>query len=411
MKSRFLAVSFLFLAAMAIPRVAKAPPPMTKSTQQAPGASQGKATSYWLAPYIKVSQEQIGKHSTQTVTWYSEDGSAKTQIVDAVDQGYATTRENGQKFALGIHEPWKVELPKKPDDLRIGPFPGATKCTPDSRTLIRPFTPEPGQTAIDVYAHGVLTKTLGPFVRHEAQEFQMNDDGSMAILIYKDASKTASEVLCADGDGGIQFRVDCDNNDTGPIPAPNAAAAIFHDRRQRKYFTCYTRAGKGASVELSENAHFIGWVPGSLKSLFTTSLKIDNYHMIDWESGKELWNIPCPGDLHAVSITITPRFVIFLVAERYKGYYTGGGWGDFQWMLREGEEPLIRAFYAASVEDGHLVSRWQANFPRIFTERDRPRLMQTLKKLYFLTAEEFSEINEEDILAGRNGWKPLTAEK
>jgi hypothetical protein len=63
----------------------------------------------------------------------------------------------------------KLALPKKPDDLRIGPFPGADTCTPDSRTFIRPFTPEPGQNSLEVYVHGALTATLGPYVRHMAQ--------------------------------------------------------------------------------------------------------------------------------------------------------------------------------------------------------------------------------------------------
>lgn len=98
---------------------------------------------------------------------------------------------------------------------------------------------------------------------------------------------------------------------------------------------------------------------------------------------------PLPWGVHAEAITITPRLVIFVVVEHYG-------------VL------LIRAFYAVRVEDGHLVARGQDAYPSEFSERERPRLMQVRNKIYFLTTEDFFEINEEDILAGRNGWKPVT---
>jgi hypothetical protein len=413
MKSRFLAVCFLFLAAMAIPHRAKAPIPFIPRLE-VPGEALGKASGRWLAPYVRATEEIFGGHRTETVTWFSKVGSVRTQIAGFAQSGYVIAHEDGQTVAYGINEPWKVALPKKPDDLRIGPFPGADTCTPDSRTFIRPFTPEPGQNSLEVYAHGVLTATLGPFVRHMAQQFEMNDDGSMAAVIWKDATKTTPQVVCADRDGSIRFRVDCDETDSMCMPAPDGAGVILRDMDmpERRKFTCYTREGKGRTVALTPNSRCIGWIPGTLRSLFSTSVGFDShYHMIDWDSGKELWEIPCPGNLHAAAITITSRLVIFLVAERYKGYHTGGGWGDSQWMLREGEEPLIRAFYAFRVEDGRMVARGQAAFPRFFSEREQARLMQVRNKIYFLTTEEFTEINEEDIIEGKNGWKLVSVDR
>jgi hypothetical protein len=107
MKSRFLAVCFLFLAAMAVPHRAKAPPPFIRGPE-APGEALGKVTSRWLAPYVRATEEVFGSRRTETVIWFSKDGSVKTQIAGSAQPGYVIARENGQTVAHGINEPWKV---------------------------------------------------------------------------------------------------------------------------------------------------------------------------------------------------------------------------------------------------------------------------------------------------------------
>ena len=64
----------------------------------------------------------------------------------------------------------------------------------------------------------------------------------------------------------------------------------------------------------------------------------------------------------------------------------------------------MRAFYAIRMEDGRVISRWQAEAPVRFSGRDE-RFMHIGNRVYFLTDDQFTELNEEDILAGKHGWK------
>jgi len=416
MKTRSLSVSFLFLAAMAISYRTEANPveePLEEIVE-----SPAVATTEWVAPYVNFTSMAAGGHAIRTITWFSEDGSTnidggtKTQAVAFVQHGIALAAENGQTVAFGLCEPWKVALPKKPDDSHMWAAPDSMAATPDSRTFIRPFTPAEGQIAVDVYVHGVLANTLGPFARHAPQETTMNDDGSIAMVIWKDAAwkdtgERALQVVCADRNGSIRFRVDCEETDSRIFPAPDGVGVVLEEARNGPHFTCYTREGKGRTVDLSGDC--VGWVPGTLRSLFTATLegKKGGYQLVDWDSGKVLWEIPCPGGVHAMAMTITPRLVIFVVAEQENGFARG----DPRWTSPKGGERLIRAFYAVRVEDGRLVARAQDDNPADFSARERPRLMQVRKKIYFLTTEAFSEIKEEDILAGKNGWKAVTEDR
>ena len=60
----------------------------------------------------------------------------------------------------------------------------------------------------------------------------------------------------------------------------------------------FTKQGKRRSMEVSPNPWCLGWIPGSGKSLFRTSVgnEANRYQLIDWDLGKRLWDIPSPGD-------------------------------------------------------------------------------------------------------------------
>jgi hypothetical protein len=141
----------------------------------------------------------------------------------------------------------------------------------------------------------------------------------------------------------------------------------------------------------------------TLKSLFAkyVSERDERYHLIDWDSGKDVWEIPCPGGVQVLATTITPRLVIFAVAEWYKP----GPWSGSGWVFHEDKKELIRAFYAVRTEDGRLVARWQAHYPRRYPDRYHERFVKLGERLYFLDEDEFTELSEDDIIAGKNGWQ------
>ena len=96
-----------------------------------------------------------------------------------------------------------------------------------------------------------------------------------------------------------------------------------------------------------------------------------------------------------------PRLVVFAVGELYRP----GPWRGAQWVLREGEKEWIRAFYAVRIEDGSLVARWQAPFPRRISTEDRESFLWLGDRLLFITSDEVVEFSEEEIISKKNGWK------
>jgi hypothetical protein len=402
------------LAAIAVPCIAEAQPPWPSL----PGVNLNKTESYWLAPYVKVIDEEIGHGKTQTVTWLSDDGSVKRQIASSEQivfngtPSYAVEkRENGQNVVYGINESWKCVLPKRPPiGMNVNPVfvGGPISASLDSHTLIDPFSPESGKMAFDVYVHGVLAGTLGPFVLKDLSGAQMNDDGSTAVLIWNDATKTTPQIICADRNGKMQFRVDCGAADPVPIPAPDGLGALLSGGKDHNTFTCYTRDGKGRSVEIGPNPVCVGWIPGTLKSLFSTSIEhVARYQLVDWDRGEAVWDIPCPGGGEALAVTVTQKLAIFAIAEWYKP----GAWAGFQMGVDSGGKDLIRTFYAIRTEDGRAVSRWQAHAPMRYGGQEKDRFMQIANKLFFVTVDKFIQLVEDDILSRNNGWEPVAGSK
>jgi hypothetical protein len=102
MKSKLLPTAILFLAAIAIPQPAPAPVPILESDLRTlPGTPIGEAKSYWLAPYVRVSEGGIRRHGTRSVTWLSEDGSSKTLAVAHDQPGFVEVKENGTWIVMG----------------------------------------------------------------------------------------------------------------------------------------------------------------------------------------------------------------------------------------------------------------------------------------------------------------------
>ncbi len=272
--------------------------------------------------------------------------------------------------------------------------------------FVHEFHPKQGQIALDIYVHGKLANTVGPFWQYLAERVHLSDDGSAALIVWKDESEKTAQMAVLDPGGKVSFRVDCDHPVHSPLGAPGGTGALLRPNTggtNQNKFLWYTREGKLRSLDISPNPHCVGWIPVTRKSLFATGVgHAARYRLIEWDGAKTLWDIPCPGDNgHALAIGLTPRLVVFAVGELYQP----GPWRGSQWVLREHEKQWIRAFYAVNLHDGSLVAHWQAPYPRRLCTEDRDSFLRLDNKLFFLTADEVVELSEDEIISKSNGWK------
>jgi len=390
------------------PQVLAGPPMIIGPTE--PGPLVGKFTSYWAAPRVRISQETAGKTSTMTATWYSEEGVASTRRSGSVQPGFITVLEDGQVVHYGTNEPWRIVTPKDtgpgfgPDAKgKIKSMAGITRSTPDSRVLVRQFCPRGGEIALEIYVHGQATPTIGPFTQYLGRSEELGEDGSTAMLVWKDDDEKIPQLVVTDSSGKLSFRIDCEATDRSPMPGPDGVGAIVPERgasAHRDWYAWYTREGKARTLELSQQPYVIAWLPGTQRSLCFTTIGYDRrFEMIDWETGRKIWDVPCPGGFVLASGT-TPKLLILSVAELYKG----GPWAGDGRVLENGRTEFIRAFYALNVDDGGVVARWQAKYPSRWSGQDRDSFLRLGQKLYFMTMDEVIEMREDDILLGKGGW-------
>ena len=197
--------------------------------------------------------------------------------------------------------------------------------------------------------------------------------------------------------GGMQFRADCGRAIWDPLVGPEGAGVLLRPNgggEDRNTLTWFTQRGKQCSMEVSPNAECAGWIPHTRKSLFMTSLGNESrrFQLIDWDTGRRCWDIPCPGSGELMAMTLTPNLIILSISEPYPAL---PDWG----------KELRRTFYAVKVQDGSLVAQWQAQFPHRSFSSDRDRFLQLDDRLFYITKEEVTEINLEDITLKKHGWR------
>lgn len=375
-------------------------PPPPRLPLDLPGQDKGGAYAFWIDPYVQEC-DALGKN---TITWYDATGNVERQLALArasLGSGIVEFSVSNRFMVRGLNEDWEVTL--RP------PLPGpigeerATRATPDSRVFIDEFNPEPGKVALDVYIHGRRVNTLGPFVPcYPSPSVEMNDDGSACLLVWKDESKTTAQIVALNSNGVVQFQTDCGTNVMGPIVSPNGAGVLLRPNgTNANTFIWFTRRGKLRSREINFNPECMGWIPGTRKSLFLTSVGNDSYRcqLIDWDTGDRLWDIAIPEVKWPIAFGLTPEFVIFAVeqpAQLDSSPHNNGAQSGDAWR---------RVFYAINVADGKIAAKWQAQLPHRMFGYYFDHFIQLGGKLFFVTAEEFSELNLEDIRDKRHGWK------
>jgi hypothetical protein len=234
----------------------------------------------------------------------------------------------------------------------------------------------------------------------------LNVDGSAGLLVWKNESRTNAQIVVLNANGSIQFQADCGRDVWSPIVAPDGAGVLLRPNTggtNQNTFIWFTKQGKLRSIDINPNPWCVGWISGSQKSLFWTSLgtETNRYQLIDWDIGKRLWDIPRPGDGQLLAIGLTPNFIIFAVAQRY----LPAPWHDAARTGTDSGKEWLRTFYAVKVQDGSLTAQWQALFPRRSLDAGRDHFLWLGDKFFYVTPEEFTELNLEDIGLKEHGWR------
>lgn len=382
------------------PVVCAVGPPTSELPTDLPGESQGKLNEHWVAPRVLAS----GFNITPTVTWFADDGSIKRHVRASEPEAESGFVEiaGPPETIRGINENWEVSLPRQPTDPALA---GYITGVPDSRVFVHQRHPKQGLIELDVYLNGKLASAVGPFLQYLGNGVELNEDGSAGLLIWKDESKSTAQIVTVNTNGSVRLRVDCGAAVCSLIIAPGGEGALVHPNTggsDQNAFVWFTEAGKVRSMHLSPNPYCVGWIPGTRRSLFSTCLGDDDYHfqLIDWETGKQLWNFASPaGGRRPLAIGLTRALVILCVAQPYP--VAGPATGD---ILPDLGEQWLRTFYAFDVQDGNLVSQWQAQFPHRSLETSREHFLRLADKLFYVTAAEVTELNLEDIRSKKHGW-------
>jgi hypothetical protein len=374
--------------------------PASQLPSDLPGKSEGKVDAYWVAPYVRA-VKAFGK---TTVTSFAKDGGIPRQ--STVDNNIQTGHANlvGDTWtAQGINEDWRITPHPASSGPRVFNY---AASTPDSRVLVDEFSPKPGFIALDIYVHGKRVNTVGPFLPGPlSNEFVLNDDGSVGLLAWKDESKTTARIIALGTNGSVRFQADCGRDVYCPTVAPDGAGALLLPTTggmNQNTFMWFTEQGKLRSMDISPSPHCVGWVPETRKSLFETSIGyIGRYQLIDWDTGKRLWDVPCPGGGQAVAIGLTPSLIIFSVGDLYPA---NAGQSANELRLEIGKQ-WVRTFYAVNVEDGKLFARWPGQFPHVYLGENREHFLRLADKLFYVDSDEFGEIDLDAVRSKTNGWR------
>jgi hypothetical protein len=127
--------------------------------------------------------------------------------------------------------------------------------------------------------------------------------------------------------------------------------------------------------------------------LVHTSIGYDyRFHLIDWRTGKQVWDVPdpsparVPGSLPPVAVAGDHLLV-----------------GGLEYVQRGERREAVRSIYALEPTTGKVAAHWLPR-PLYQPTGDGGRFLQLGRKLFLVTDEEFAEVRLSDITAKKNGW-------
>ena len=86
-----------------------------------PGVTKGEVRTWWLAPYVRVTEERIAKRWTIDVRWFDSEGNVVREVSGrnvSAHSGYVSVIADGKNTIHAVNGDWKFVLPKKSDSLK-----------------------------------------------------------------------------------------------------------------------------------------------------------------------------------------------------------------------------------------------------------------------------------------------------
>jgi len=341
--------------------------------QKLPGTTRGRAESRWIAPYALFTQYGMGETYVATVRWFDDKGHVVKELTGnlmAHPEFVMEFRPDGTVYH-DVNGKWNLFLPKKPDD--------SGYVTSAGDTFVHEFHPTEGEIAADIYLAGKLIGTVGPFVQYKGRDVRLAEDGSMAFMAWKTPKKDAVQVVVVGPDGKVSFCVDCGQDVDHPHPVGGGKGVIVEVVGPGEHHTRFRHMQSGGNwvpLEVGPNARSLAWTSDGAGVLFCTSIGTkERFKLIDPASGKLLWETPSP-------------------VKYYEDYATSAVVLDDKLLF------IGHDFAAVDIKTGQVIARWEGNTPR----SDRGWIARRGDRLFFVTNEEFVEIDPADIAAKKNGW-------
>lgn len=383
------AIFGIFIVAGAINSVQGGPPEVMRDM---PAEMVGRVKTWWLDPFVSITTRSIGPDRWTAVDWFDADGKPTRQLAGYnvyAQAGFVYRFSGGKTTVFGVDSDWKIELPNKP-----GP---AGYITGTDRTFFDEFHPKEGQIAADIYLSGKLVGTIGPYVQYYGQDVRPGEDGSLALVTWRNDERKTAQVIGVGIDGKVRLQTDCDASVMSPIVAADGKGVLVRMNtggEDRNRFSFYQKSGRVSSLIVGPNVEFVTWLSKTTTALMQTSIGYEyRWHLIDWQTGKQLWEI---GDLTS---TRAPGFGTPVISV---GRYLLFGGLEFS---DEGPSRVAsRRLYALDATTGRIVAHWFPS-PPSQPATDPGRFRKLDNKLYLITDDAFAEINVNDIAAKTNGWK------
>jgi len=356
------------------------PPPITM-----PGRKLGEQSTRWLGPYVLYARARVGEAARSTITWLGPKGEVLREFSGKglllLEPGYVW--HGGKAYA--VNGDWTVSpLPRRNAERSI-------TSSRDSVAYLVSYHPSESEVAADLYLHGKLTASVGPFLAYRGGDFRLGEDGSMSLLTRTTREKGTPEVLAFSSTGQLRARGECDETASHSIVAPGARGVLVDHWKDGPVYTFYGTDGSKVDLPTGPNLEFMGWLPDSTRALFETSIDDDReYQLVECTTGATLWRLEFPDSGHVAPIGADRGYIFFPRWNPVPGLLPGMG---------------VRSLYAVEATTGNPIAEWvPSQGAPCRREANWPTLLRLDDALYFVTDTEFAQIDLDDIIAHRNGW-------
>jgi hypothetical protein len=366
------------------PLIAGVPPRIIDT----PGGRLGEVSTRWLAPFVHETDLYWGEGcdavESRTVRWYDRVGNPTRELVGVRSSSYGCV-EDQDGTLYGTCLDWTIRHePSRCDYL-------STTVTENSRFLVRTCAIE-NTFELELYDTGLLVTTLGPFTRGMGNpELYLDEDGHLALVDHSGAKGRVSLLVFDVGKGPLlevpleePFRVlGC--NSSGLL------VGKFDEREPIRYFS----KGGAHSNFVIPGHRFLGWAASDDVALFSYPAGGEKLILVSCRAGQTLWERDF-SSARRVTGSWRVAFVDSLVIAASIEV------DPMRFQDRRPSEPYHQ-LRALSLSDGSTVAVWHTNTREPFFSYEA-RFVYVRGRLYWVTGNDFCEIEVNDIVHGKYGW-------